>query len=132
MSLQTPNMKKRACPNLHRYFLDTKRAADFMQYYPKEDGISFEEVVFKYTDERTFKNAWYVIYNKNEGRIENFIRGDFDQLDHINFNLLIKLFFHAWPHTDLDSLYYKDTASFTLHDYLAVANRLWAINMFRT
>lgn len=118
-------------PNLHRYFLNPHTAEKFMQYYPNGCDMTFDEKVFKYTNARTFRNAWYSIYSKNEARIENFMRGDYEQLDHINFNLLVKLFFHAWPHTDVDSLYFKESSDFTLQDYIAIANRLWAINMYR-
>lgn len=122
-------MEHISVPKLHRYFLDNTKGPNFSKYYPNDDTMTFDEKVFKYTCRNTFRNAWYKIYEVNSGRIEMFMRGDYKQLYTINFNLLVKLFFHAWPHTDIDALYFKESSNMTLHDYIALANRLWAINM---
>lgn len=118
-------------PDLYKYLLDNTNSKYLEKYYPNNDNMSIDEKVYYYSSANSFKTAWYKIYRKNESRIESFIRGDKKQLYHINFNILVKLFTLGWPQVDIDKFYYKDNESLTLCDYIAIANRLWAVNMYR-
>lgn len=121
-------------PHLERFYLTPgKYDKDFEFYLPKKDlDLSLKERIEKYASMNSFRYAWYRIYADNEARIEQFIRGDESMLDKIDFNNLCHLFKMGWPHAlEYEDFYYKDVEDYTLRDYLNIANRLWAINMYK-
>lgn len=121
-------------PHLELFYLTRgKHDKEIEKYLPKKDlDLSLRERIEKYASVNSFRYAWYRIYENNEARIEQFIRGDESMLDQIDFNNLCYLFRFAWPDALLnEKFYFKDREDYTLRDYLNIANRLWAINMYR-
>lgn len=117
-------------PKLERFYLYPGKYDDeISKYYPNNPlRPTLNERIEYYTDLNSFRHAWDRVYQKNESRIEAFIRGDYAQMDRIDFNNLVKLFSLAWP---VEQIYHKDPGNYTLQDYMNIANRLWAINMYR-
>ena len=119
-------------PNLEKYYLSPgKYDAEFDRLLPRGGDMTLKERVERYGSPRSFRNAWYKIYRRNEAQIELFIRGDNSMVGRVDWNNLCHLFPLGWPGTEGGDLYYKEPGDYSPRDYLNIANRLWMINMYR-
>jgi hypothetical protein len=114
---------------LVRFFTDGK-SGTLAHYFDPDDHQLREKIMF-YVSPRLFRVVWGMVYRDNAENIDAFIKGDYSQLGSIDFNNLVMLFEHAYPAVDHDLYYKGDPSDLTLQDYINIANRLWAINIYR-
>lgn len=112
---------------LDRYYVSPSKYKEYISnQLPKNPSMTLQERIEYYGSVRCFRIALYNIYLRNEAKIEAFVMGDLTYVDKIDFNILVPLVRLVWPDIDL----YEQRCDYVVHDYLNIANRLWAVNMF--
>lgn len=115
-------------PFLERYYLHPGKYDNEISYYfPDTPHLTLDEKIQRFACTKSLRRAWLGIYKVNGARIEAFIRGNYEQLDMIDFNNLVKLVPLAWPDIRVKRFYFKEPGNLTLQDYINIANRLWMI-----